>query len=316
MARIAAPQVDDGPVRKHFPQAQQSRFADKVIRSIGFDFERGRLDPTAHPFMTRFGHGDTRITTRTNENFLAEQLFSTIHEAGHALYEQGTRAEDDGLPLGSGTSAGVHESQSRLWENIVGRSLGFWSHWYPTLQEEFPEQLGSVDLRDFYAAVNRVEPSLIRTDADEVTYNLHVMIRFDLELQLLEGQLAVADLPEAWHARYEADLGVRAPDDRDGVLQDVHWYAGSIGGAFQCYTLGNIIGAQLYEAALRDLPDIPEQIASGDTSSLLEWMTTNVYRVGRRLTPDQLIERTCGGPLDAQPLLRRLTAKFGDIYAL
>ena len=317
VARIAAAeQVDDRPVRKHFPQAQQSRFAEKVIRSIGFDYERGRLDPTAHPFMTRFGHGDTRITTRTNEDFLAEQLFSTIHEAGHALYEQGTRAEDDGLPLGSGTSAGVHESQSRLWENIVGRSLGFWSHWYPTLQEEFPEQLGNVDLRDFYAAVNRVEPSLIRTDADEVTYNLHVMIRFDLELQLLEGELAVADLPEAWHARYQSDLGVQAPDDRDGVLQDVHWYAGSIGGAFQCYTLGNIIGAQLYEAALRERPDIPEQIASGDTSSLLDWMSTHVYRVGRRLTPDQLIDRVCGGPLDAQPLLRRLTAKFEDLYAL
>ena len=317
VARIAAaPQVDDGPVRKHFPQAQQSRFAEKVIRSIGFDFDRGRLDPTAHPFMTRFAHGDVRITTRTNENFLAEQLFSTIHEAGHALYEQGTQAEDDGSPLGSGTSAGVHESQSRLWENIVGRSLGFWSHWYSTLQAEFPEQLGKVELRDFYEAVNRVEPSLIRTDADEVTYNLHVMIRFELELQLLEGELAVADLPEAWHARYESDLGVRAPDDRDGVLQDVHWYAGSIGGAFQCYTLGNIIGAQLCEAALREQPDIPEQIASGDTAPLLEWMTTNVYRVGRRLTPDQLIERICGGPLDAQPLLRRLTRKFEDIYAL
>ena len=317
VARIAAaPQVDDAPVRKHFPARQQSRFAERVIKSIGYDFERGRLDPTAHPFMTRFAHGDVRITTRTNENFLAEQLFSTIHEAGHALYEQGTQAEDDGLPLGSGTSAGVHESQSRLWENIVGRSLGFWSHWYPTLQAEFPEQLGDVDLRDFYAAVNRVEPSLIRTDADEVTYNLHVMIRFDLELQLLEGELAVADLPEAWHARYEADLGLRAPDDRDGVLQDVHWYAGSIGGMFQCYTLGNIIGAQFYEAALRAQPDIPEQIAGGDTAALLEWMATNVYRVGRRLTPDQLIERVTCGPLDAQPLLRRLTAKFEDLYAL
>ena len=266
--------------------------------------------------MTRFYHGDVRITTRTNEKFLSEQLFSTIHEAGHALYEQGTQAEDDGLPLGSGTSSGVHESQSRLWENIVGRSLGFWSHWYPTLQAEFPEQLGDVELRDFYAAVNRVEPSLIRTDADEVTYNLHVMIRFDLELQMLEGELAVADLPEAWHARYQADLGLRAHDDRDGVLQDVHWYAGSIGGMFQCYTLGNIIGAQLYEAALRAQPDIPEQIAGGDTSALLEWMATNVYRVGRRLTPDQLIERVTCGPLDAQPLLRRLTAKFEDLYAL
>ena len=317
VARIAAaPQVDDAPVRQHFPRRQQSRFAERVITSIGYDFGRGRLDPTAHPFMTRFSHGDVRITTRTNENFLGEQLFSTIHEAGHALYEQGTQADDDGSPLGGGTSAGVHESQSRLWENIVGRGLGFWTHWYPALQAEFPEQLGNVDLRDFHAAVNRVEPSLIRTDADEVTYNLHVMIRFDLELQLLEGEVAVADLPDAWHARYQEDLGVRAPDDRDGVLQDVHWYAGSIGGAFQCYTLGNIIGAQLYEAALRAQPGIPEQISHGDTAPLLEWMTTNVYTVGRRLTPDQLIKRVTGGPLDAQPLLRRLTAKYEDLYAL
>ena len=199
----------------------------------------------------------------------------------------------------------------------MGRSLGFWSHWYPTLQAEFPEQLGDVDLRDFYAAVNRVEPSLIRTDADEVTYNLHVMIRFDLELHLLEGELAVADLPEAWHARYEADLGLRAPDDRDGVLQDVHWYAGSIGGAcFSATRWGTSLGRSCTRRRCASGRGFRSRSRAGDTSSLLEWMTTNVYRVGRRLTPDQLIERVTGGPLDAQPLLRRLTAKFEDLYAL
>ncbi len=317
LARIAgAPQVDDAPLRRHFPAAQQSRFSRAVIESIGYDFQRGRLDPTAHPFMTRFAHGDVRITTRTNEHFLGEQLFSTLHEAGHALYEQGTRAEDDGTPLGGGASAGVHESQSRLWENIVGRSAEFWRHWYPALQAEFPAQLGGVELPAFYAAVNRVHPSLIRTDADEVTYNLHVMIRFDLEMDLLDGRLAVADLPAAWHDRYQADLGVSAPDDRDGVLQDVHWFAGLIGGAFQDYTLGNIMGAQFYAAALRADPEIPAQVSRGNCAPLRAWLTANVYQHGRRLPPDDLLESVTGGPLDARPLLERLTAKSSEIYDL
>ena len=310
----AAKQVDDAPIRCHFPGQQQASFAQAVIRAMGYDFVRGRLDVSAHPFMTRFAHGDVRITTRTNEQFLSEQLFSTIHEAGHALYEQGTRADDDGLPLGGGASSGVHESQSRLWENIVCRSLEFWSYWYPKLQAEFPNQLKDVTLGDFFAAINRVEPSLIRTDADEVTYNLHVMIRFELEIELLEGKLAIADLPAAWHDRYRSDLGVLVPDDRDGVLQDVHSYAGLIGGAFQGYALGNIIGAQFFEAALRDKPDIHDEVGRGEYSLLHEWLRANIYCLGRRLTPDQLIERVTGGGLDAQPLLHRLAAKFGLIY--
>ena len=310
----AATQVDDVPIRRHFPGHQQASFGQAVIRSMGYDFARGRLDVSAHPFMTRFAHGDVRITTRTNEQFLSEQLFSTIHEAGHALYEQGTRAEDDGLPLGGGASSGVHESQSRLWENIVGRSLEFWSYWYPKLRLEFPDQLKDVTLRGFFAAINRVEPSLIRTDADEVTYNLHVMIRFELENELLEGKLAIADLPGAWHDRYQSDLGVLVPDDRDGVLQDVHWYAGLIGGAFQGYALGNIVGAQFFEAALRENPDIPDEIGRGEYGALHEWLRKNIYCLGRRLTPDQLIERVTGSGLDANPLLRRLDAKFSSIY--
>ena len=187
---------------------------------------RGRLDKTHHPFCTKFAAGDVRITTRVRENDLSEALFSTLHEAGHALYEQGVDAAFEGTPLNSGASAGVHESQSRLWENVVGRSRGFWEHFYPRLRDTFPDQLASVPPEAFYRAINKVERSLIRTDADEVTYNLHVMMRFDLELAMLEGRLAVKDLPEAWRARFAADFGITPPDDRDGCLQDVHWYAG------------------------------------------------------------------------------------------
>ena len=307
-------QVDDEPLRNHFPAAQQARFSTAVIQAMGYDFDRGRLDPTAHPFMTRFAHGDVRITTRTNESFLGEHVFVTIHEAGHALYEQGTRADDDGTPLGSGTSSGMHESQSRLWENIVARSPEFWSYWYPKLQEEFPKQLQNVSLQEFYNAINRVQPSLIRTDADEVTYNLHVMLRFELELDLLEGNISIAELPNTWHERYRDDLGVSAANDRDGVLQDVHWYAGFIGGAFQGYTLGNFIGAQLFEAALHDTPEIYAQIARGEYQPLHDWLRTNIYRIGRRRTPDQLIADVTGSPLDAKPLLNRLQTKFSKIY--
>ena len=307
-------QVDDGALRNHFPSAQQTKFSSTVIQAMGYDFDRGRLDPTAHPFMTRFAHGDVRITTRTNESFLGEHLFVTIHEAGHALYEQGTCADDDGTPLGSGTSSGMHESQSRLWENIVARSPEFWSYWYPELQTQFPEQLQNVQLHEFYNAINRVQPSLIRTDADEVTYNLHVMLRFELELDLLEGNISITDLPNTWNERYRTDLGVSVPDDRDGVLQDVHWYAGFIGGAFQGYTLGNIIGAQLFDAALRDTPEISAQIGRGEYQPLHDWLRKNIYRIGRRRTPDQLIADVTGGPLDAKPLLNRLQTKFSNIY--
>ena len=239
--------VDDSCLRRDYPEDDQGAFAEQVIRRLGYDFERGRLDRTAHPFMIRFAAGDVRITTRSRRDFLGEQLFSTIHEAGHALYEQGVAPAFDGTPLGGGTSAGVHESQSRLWENLVARSRDFWVGFYPQLQAKFSTQLADVPLEAFYRAINAVRPSLIRTDADEVTYNLHVMLRFELELELLEGRLAIADLPDAWHARYAADLGLRAPDDRDGALQDVHWFAGTIGGAFQGYTLGNIISAQVFQ---------------------------------------------------------------------
>jgi carboxypeptidase Taq len=310
------PEPDESCLHHHYPEADQLAFGEMVIRQYGYDFQRGRQDKTHHPFMTKFSLGDVRITTRVNENDLGEALFSTLHEAGHAMYEQGIRRELEGTPLASGTSAGVHESQSRLWENLVGRSRPFWHHYYPQLQEAFPDQLGAVGLDEFYGAINKVQRSLIRTDADEVTYNLHVMIRFDLELALLEGSLAIKDLPEAWHGRYQSDLGLRAPDNRDGVLQDVHWYASTIGGSFQGYTLGNIMSALLYEQALEKYPSIPEEIGRGQFESLHRWLQENIYQHGSKFTANELIERVSGGPLTITPYINYLKRKFGELYSI
>jgi carboxypeptidase Taq len=315
-AITSQPPADDACIHLHFPEDKQIAFGLDVIKDYGYDFGRGRQDKTHHPFETRLSVGDVRITTRVNENYLADCLFSTLHESGHAMYEQGTNPAHEGTPLGEGTSSGVHESQSRTWENIVGRSRGFWEHYYPHLQSYFPEQLGKVPLDTFYRAINKVEPSLIRTDADEVTYNLHVMIRFDFELQLLEGKLAVKDLPEAWHTRYQSDLGVRAPDDRDGVLQDVHWYGGVIGGVFQGYTLGNIMSAQFYDAALKAHPEVPSEIAQGHFDTLHGWLKDNIYQHGSKYTASELLQRITGVGLRTEPLINYLRTKYGEIYSL
>jgi len=308
--------ADDSFLRRHFPEADQWAFGLDAARQIGYDFQRGRLDKTHHPFTTKFSLGDVRITTRVNENEFGYAFFSTVHEAGHAMYEQGIRMDFEGTPLGEGTSAGVHESQSRLWENIVARSRGFWEFYYPRLQAIFPEQLGDVSLEAFYRAVNKVERSLIRTEADEVTYNLHVMIRFDLELALLEGKLSVANLPEAWRERYRSDLGIVPPDDKDGVMQDVHWYAGPIGGVFQGYTLGNILGAQFYQAALRAHPEITGEITEGKFGTLLGWLRENIYQHGSKFTTSELVERVTGSQLSVEPYIRYLRDKFGELYKL
>ena len=313
-AIASQPPADDSCLRKSFPKARQLAFANEVIKRFGYDFERGRCDMTAHPFMTRFSLGDVRITTRIKEDDLGEALFSMMHETGHALYEQGMAREYEGTPLAGGASAGVHESQSRLWENVVGRSRPFWRFFYPSLKEAFPDQLESVPLDVFYAAVNKVERSLIRTDADEVTYNLHVIIRFDLALQMLEGKLPVRDLPEAWNARYESDLRISPPDDRDGVLQDVHWYGGTVGGGFQGYTLGNILSAQFFERAVQAKPQIESEIENGDFSTLREWLRDNIYRHGRKYTPAELVERVTGGPLSIEPYMHYLRKKYGEPY--
>jgi carboxypeptidase Taq len=312
----AQPPADASCLRQRAPEADQLAFGLEVIRRYGYDFERGRQDKTHHPFMTKFSLGDVRITTRVREDDLTDSLFSTLHECGHALYEQGIERSFEGLPLAEGASAGVHESQSRLWENLVGRSRGFWEHFYPRLKEVFPGQLGGVPLDVFHRAINKVERSLIRTDADEVTYNLHVMLRFDLELDLLEGRLEVKDLPEAWRARMLSDLGLEPPDDRDGAMQDVHWYAGLVGGQFQGYTLGNILSAQFFEAAVRANPGIPADIGRGEFGTLHAWLREHVYRHGAKFTPVELVERATGKPMTIDPYMAYLEGKYRSLYGL
>lgn len=308
--------VDDACLHQTFSEADQLNFSVKVIKQLGYNFKRGRQDKTLHPFMIKFSTGDVRITTRIRENDLNEGLFSTIHEMGHALYEQGINQDYEATPLARGTSSGVHESQSRLWENLVGRSRGFWKFFYPQLQAAFPTQLRDVSLETFYRAINKVARSLIRTDSDEVTYNLHVMIRFDLELEMLEGTLAVRDLPEAWNERYRNDLGIAPTNDSEGVMQDVHWYTGLIGGMFQGYTLGNLISAQFFEAALKADPEIPSGIEQGNVNTLHNWLKENIYQHGRKYTAAELIDRVTGKPLSIDPFIRYIQRKYGELYTL
>ena len=308
--------ADDRCLHRHFPEAGQLAFGKAVAERIGYDFKRGRLDKTHHPFTTSFSIGDVRITTRVDESDLGNCLFSTIHEAGHALYEQGIDRSFEGTPLADGTSSGVHESQSRLWENLVGRSRDFWEYHYPQLRAAFPGTLDDVSLDAFYRAINRVRRSLIRTEADEVTYNLHVMLRFDLEMRMLDGRLTVRELPEAWRERYTSDLGITPKDDKDGVMQDVHWYFGTIGGSFQGYTLGNIMGAQFFNAALKAHPEIPAEICAGQFGTLLNWLTKKIYRHGSKFTAAELLEKVTGSKLNVKPYLRYLKHKYGELYKL
>jgi carboxypeptidase Taq len=308
--------VDDSCLKKNYPAKQQMEFSKDVVRVFGYDFHRGRLDLTHHPFETTFSIGDVRITTRVKENDLGECMFSVFHESGHAMYEQGCNPEYEATVLQGGVSAGVHESQSRTWENIVGRSRDFWDWCYPRLQQVFPDQLGNTSLETFYRAINKVQPSLIRTDADEVTYNLHPLLRFELELALLEGSLEIKDLPEEWNNRYQEYLGIIPPDVSNGVMQDVHWYAGVIGGSFQGYTLGNILSAMFYERALAAHPQIPDEIRQGKFDTLHGWLKTNIYQYGSKYTAPELIQRVTGSQLDVQPLLRYIKTKYGEIYHL
>ncbi len=312
----ACPLVDNSPVLKHYDIEQQKKFGAAVAKAIGYDFERGRQDVTHHPFCTTFSVDDVRITTRYNENDFGDGFFSTIHESGHAMYEQGVAVELDSTPLAGGTSMSVHESQSRLWENLVGRSFEFWQYYFPLVQSHFPEALKGVTVENFYRAINRVEPSLIRVDADEVTYNLHVMIRFDLEMQMIEGKLAIKDLPAAWNARYESDLGITPPNDTNGVMQDVHWYGGILGGYFQSYTLGNLMSAQFYEAAQKANPQLAKQIQSGNAKPLQQYLTDNIYQHGKRYPTFDLIKRVTGNTILVDPFIAYLQKKYGAIYKI
>ena len=305
----------DAPLRQAFPEAEQEAFAVGIIRAFGYDFDHGRLDRTVHPFATSLSKYDVRITTRYVANFLSPALFGTLHEAGHAMYEQGISSAYDRSPLGTAVSLGIHESQSRLWENLVGRSNGFWCWAYPQLQETFPAQLGTTSQDDFYGAINRVSPSLIRVEADEVTYNLHIMVRFELELALIEGTLKAADLPEAWNAKYEDYLGVTPPDDAHGCLQDIHWSLGMFG-YFPTYTLGNLISVQLFEAAKAAHPELDQDIQNGHFDKLLGWLRENIHQHGSRYEPAELLERATGSGLDAGPYIRYLKEKFGTLYGI
>ena len=310
------PPADDSYLRQSFAGPAQLDFSGRVAARMGYDFKRGRLDLTHHPFCTNFDRSDVRITTRVNENDIGDALFSTLHEAGHAMYEQGVSALLDRVPLGQGVSSGVHESQSRLWENIVGRSRGFWEYFHPAVQQAFPQQLGRISLDVFHRAINKVARSLIRTDADEVTYNLHIMLRFRLEQDLLEGGLRVRDLPEAWRAAMKADLGIAPPNDRDGCLQDVHWYGGVIGGSFQSYTIGNILAAQFYAAALKAHPEIHDEISRGAFGTLHAWLVANICRHGSKFTPNDIVKRATGTAMTIAPYLEYLRGKYGELYQL
>jgi carboxypeptidase Taq len=306
--------VDASVLCRDFDPDLQRAFAEDVLRELGYDFQRGRQDRSVHPFCTHFSRGDVRITTRYDRNFLPMALFGSLHEMGHALYEQGVAPELDGNILGGGTSLGVHESQSRLWENLVGRSRPFWRRYFPKLKETFPHQLADVEPEAFYRAINRVSPSFIRVEADEVTYNLHIIIRYEMENELLEGRLAVKDAPEAWNARMEQYLGRRPSTDREGVLQDVHWSIG-IMGYFPTYSLGNILSVQLYETAIRE-PAIAAAVENAEYAPLLAWMREHVHRHGRKLLPNELVRQATGSPLTSEPYVRYLKRKFGEIYGV
>ena len=307
------PQVDDAFLQKHFPSQLQWQFGLDIIKQLGFDFKAGRQDISEHPFTTSFSSTDVRVTTRISENDFGNMCWSCIHEAGHALYEQGLSEEQYGLPLGEYSSLSIHESQSRLWENNVGRSQGFWQHQFPLLLTYFPEQFQDVDPARFYKGINRVQPSLIRTEADELTYHFHVMIRYELEKGLIEGSVQTRDIPAVWKDLYEKYLGIRVPDDRTGCLQDVHWSHGSFG-YFPTYSLGSLYAAQFFDAAIKQIPALEQHIQNGHTQPLLEWLRDRVHRHGRKWTSDELCRNITGESLNSVYFLEYAKKKYHSIY--
>ncbi len=302
-------------LERTYPLDRQELFGRLAAKAIGFDFQAGRLDVVAHPFCSGIGPRDVRLTTRYDEHHFGDGFFSIIHEAGHGLYDQGLDPDHWGTPMGEAVSLGIHESQSRLWENQVARSRPFWQHFFPVAQQMFPEALGDVALDDFYFAVNAVRPSLIRVDADEVTYNLHIILRFELEQALLSGALPAADVPGAWDERFEALLGIRPPDAARGCLQDVHWSGGGIG-YFPTYTLGNLNAAQLMAAAREALPDLDPQMARGAFGDLLAWLREHIHRRGQQHRAPQLTEIVTGKPLAHDALIAHLRTRLEPLYGL
>lgn len=310
-----APQVSNDCFHQNFPKEPQWNFGIDVLKSMGFDFEAGRQDYSEHPFTTSFAPTDVRVTTRVDEHNYASMLWSCIHEGGHGLYEQGLPESQYGLPLGAAASLSIHESQSRLWENCIGRSIGFWQHFYPKLQQYFPQQLGNVSVDTFYKAANMVAPSLIRTEADEVTYHFHVMIRYEIEKALIEGSLDPKDLRTAWNDQYRKYLGVTPPDDKSGVLQDVHWSHGSFG-YFPTYSLGSLYAAQFYHQAGKEIPALHPQINNGEFKPLLAWLREKIHKHGRRYYSEELCELVTGSKLDPAYFMKYIEDKYNGIYDL
>lgn len=302
-------------LRRSYPIATQESFGKAAATAVGFDFRRGRLDVTHHPFCSEMGPSDCRITTRYDEHFFPSAFFGILHETGHGLYDQGLRIDQYGLPPGTYISLGIHESQSRMWENCVGRSRSFWQHFLPLAKEAFPAAFTDVSLEQFYFAINDVRPSLIRVEADEATYNLHIIIRFELEQALINDQLPVAELPTAWNAKYREYLGIGPDNNADGVLQDIHWSAGLFG-YFPTYALGNLYAAQFFAQAEHELGDLDIAFARGEFSGLLNWLRRNIHHHGQCFTAAELVQHVTGQPLSQEPLLRYLRAKYSALYGL
>jgi carboxypeptidase Taq len=302
-------------LERTYPKFAQEKLARDAAVAIGFDFDAGRLDVSVHPFCTGLGPGDTRMTTRYDENYFGDAFFGVLHETGHGLYNQGLPAQHFGTPCGQYVSLGIHESQSRMWENLVGRSRSFWRFFLPKTKAAFPDALGNVSEDDWYRAINDVRPSLIRTESDEATYNLHILLRFELEQAMISGDLAVADIPAAWNEKMKSYLGLVPPDAAKGVLQDIHWSGGAIG-YFPTYTLGNMYAAQFFEQARKDLGDLDAMFARGEFAPLLGWLRQNIHSLGRRYTARQLVKKVTGKDLSAQPLLAHLNHKAAEVYGV
>jgi carboxypeptidase Taq len=309
------PQVNDSFLHRKFNESKMWNFSAEVTKMVGYDWSRGRMDKAPHPFTTSFSLNDVRITNRFEAGNPVAVLFSGMHEAGHAMYEQGVAPAYERTPLVHGTSLAIHESQSRMWENLVGRSLPFWEFAYPLFKKTFASQLDGVGLKNFYKAINKVEPSLIRVNADEATYNLHIMLRLELEIAMVEGRVAIKDLPDIWNTKMQEYLGVTPPNDAKGVLQDIHWSYGSIG-YFSTYALGNLVSVQLWEKITREIKDLDDQFRKGKFEALLHWLRENVHKHGRKYRPQELVQRVTGSRIDAAPYVRYLTKKYSDIYGL
>ena len=307
------PQADNSFLHQHFDKDVQWKFGIELLKHIGFDFEAGRQDLSIHPFTTNFNNQDVRVTTRVDENDLGNMAWSCIHEGGHALYEQGLPTEEYGLPLSEYCSLSIHESQSRLWENCVGRGLPFWQHNFPLLKRMFPKQFEALTAEIFYKGINKVQPSLIRTEADELTYHFHVMIRYEIEKMLIDGSITTKDIPAYWNENYQKYLGVTVPDDKTGCLQDIHWSHGSFG-YFATYSLGSMYGAQMYASIKKENITTEASLAAGDTKPVLDWLRKNVHQYGRLYTSEELCYKITGETLSSAYFMEYATKKFTDIY--